>query len=401
MSNNLNIDTMDGYEFESFVGDLLRKMGFDVEHTALSGDGGIDLIAHSHELIFKGKYLIQCKRYAGTIGEPAIRDLYGVVLSQNANKGILMTNSSFTKQAKYFADGKNIELIDGNGLNTLILKYFGNEIALASINENQTTHFTSISGFDNEIYSFLKNRIETDKRNEEAYFGLFTFLYSYIANKELEIMYSGLINECLHLSEEIMKRFGARGNIGKFTKEAFTEINSFLSALLGDIAQAFEITKFANLQKIATYHFGPSFDPERWTDNLFSGLTKETEGYFGTIFLRNFFVIYNYLEFSTGCKYVENLFDEGFTKSLNSCFSSSDFEITNISMEEYKTKLNSIYSGDDKALYIPKSYSIRKDGGFIHYSKDLFINVDQIISKWSTTIDLDKQKQKIQFLMTI
>jgi len=152
MANNLNIDTMDGYEFEYFVGNLLRKMGFEVEQTALSGDGGVDIIAHSHELIFKGKYLVQCKRYTGTIGEPTIRDLYGVVLSQNANKGILITNSFFTQQAKHFAEGKNIELLDGNELNTLILKYFGEENSLASINENQTAYFTSISCFDIEIW---------------------------------------------------------------------------------------------------------------------------------------------------------------------------------------------------------------------------------------------------------
>ena len=71
---------------------------------------------------------VKCKRYSGKVGEPAIRDLYGVVVSQNANKGFLVTNSSFSQQAQNFAEGKNIELIDGNILNSLIKKHLPDDI---------------------------------------------------------------------------------------------------------------------------------------------------------------------------------------------------------------------------------------------------------------------------------
>lgn len=98
-------------------------MGFETETTKASGDGGIDLIAYNRQPLLSGKYIIQCKRYTGSVGEPIIRDLYGVVMSEWANKGILMTTGTFTKSAKNFADGKPIELIDGVAMQNLFSQY--------------------------------------------------------------------------------------------------------------------------------------------------------------------------------------------------------------------------------------------------------------------------------------
>ena len=112
-----------GILFEGQILKLLQKMGFDAELTKASGDGGIDIIAHKHDDIVGGKFVIQCKDWSNAVGEPAVRDLYGVVMSEKANKGILITNSSFTSQAYQFAKGKNIELIDGERLSELYMKY--------------------------------------------------------------------------------------------------------------------------------------------------------------------------------------------------------------------------------------------------------------------------------------
>lgn len=112
-----------GVVFEKQVLELLRKMGFDAEMTKTSGDGGIDIIAHKHDDIVGGKYIIQCKNWANPVGEPPIRDLFGVVVAENANKGILITQSSFTAQALEFAKGKHLELINGEKLSQLFNKY--------------------------------------------------------------------------------------------------------------------------------------------------------------------------------------------------------------------------------------------------------------------------------------
>lgn len=119
-----DINSLSGVEFEMVCKKLLENMGFAVETTKTSGDGGIDLIAYNSQTLLSGKYIIQCKRYTGSVGEPIIRDLYGVVTSERANKGILMTSGVFTKQAQIFADGKPIELIDGVKLRDLLQDYY-------------------------------------------------------------------------------------------------------------------------------------------------------------------------------------------------------------------------------------------------------------------------------------
>lgn len=119
-----NINSLSGIEFEMVCKKLLENMGFTVETTKTSGDGGIDLIAYNSQPLLSGKYIIQCKRYTGSVGEPVIRDLYGVVTSERANKGILMTSGVFTKQAQVFAHGKPIELIDGVKLKELLSDFY-------------------------------------------------------------------------------------------------------------------------------------------------------------------------------------------------------------------------------------------------------------------------------------
>ena len=122
-SIGVDVDKLSGIEFENVCQVLVEKMGFTTQTTKASGDGGIDLIAYNHQPLLSGKYIIQCKRYAGSVGEPIIRDLYGVIMSERANKGILMTTGHFTKSAISFAEGKPIELIDGIKLKELLTQY--------------------------------------------------------------------------------------------------------------------------------------------------------------------------------------------------------------------------------------------------------------------------------------
>lgn len=117
-----DLNSLSGTEFEELCAALIVDLGFQIEMTKTSGDGGIDIIANSNLPLIKGKYIIQCKRYSGTVGEPILRDLYGVVTSERANKGILMTTGTFTRNAIAFAEGKPLELIDIYGIQALISK---------------------------------------------------------------------------------------------------------------------------------------------------------------------------------------------------------------------------------------------------------------------------------------
>jgi hypothetical protein len=120
-----NIDSIDGHEFEDLVDNLIKRMGFITDERKPSADGGIDIKAINENPILRGKYIIQCKRYSKPIGVSTIRELFGVVTSEKANKGILITNSTFTQSSKEFAYEKPIELIDGANLVELLNEYIG------------------------------------------------------------------------------------------------------------------------------------------------------------------------------------------------------------------------------------------------------------------------------------
>lgn len=162
MENYNDINSMSGIEFEFLCKTLLEKMGFETVTTKASGDGGIDLIAYNHQPILSGKYIIQCKRYSGSVGEPIIRDLYGVVTSERANKGILITSGYFTSSAIKFANDKPIELIDGNKLNALLNNY-----GLANFNEinNRNGHY--FGSFSIE-YTKYKSSLKENPLDYEA-----------------------------------------------------------------------------------------------------------------------------------------------------------------------------------------------------------------------------------------
>jgi hypothetical protein len=105
-------------EFQSFVWMVFRRLDYTIEETPFVQDGGVD-----GTLVRNGtRTVLQCKRYRGDVGEPAVRDLYGTYLHQKANGAILVTTGGVTRPARKFAEGKNIEFIDGRALLALLAK---------------------------------------------------------------------------------------------------------------------------------------------------------------------------------------------------------------------------------------------------------------------------------------
>lgn len=105
-------------QFERLCQRLLRELGFiNVEVTGRTNDGGIDgrgIIKLGGVLSFH--VIFQAKRYKGSVSSSVIRDFRGA-MSGRADKGLVMTTGSFTREAKKEAirDGATpIDLIDGN-----------------------------------------------------------------------------------------------------------------------------------------------------------------------------------------------------------------------------------------------------------------------------------------------
>ncbi len=111
-----NIMELTPFEFEGLVTNLFSSMGLDTKQTRSSRDGGVDAVAFDQRPVLGGKVVIQAKRYKNTVGVAAVRDLYGTMMNEGANKGILVTTAGFGPDAFEFARDKPIELIDGSGL---------------------------------------------------------------------------------------------------------------------------------------------------------------------------------------------------------------------------------------------------------------------------------------------
>lgn len=117
IDETINLAAMDWSDFEHLVRQVFEhefsSTGTEVRVTQASRDGGVDAIVHDPDPIKGGKIVIQAKRYTSTVDVAAVRDLYGTLVNEGAMKGILVTTSQFGPDARKFAQGKPITLIDG------------------------------------------------------------------------------------------------------------------------------------------------------------------------------------------------------------------------------------------------------------------------------------------------
>lgn len=109
-------------EFERLCAEIFRRRGYKVELTASGGDYGADVIARKKGLTL----IIGAKRYAkeNKVGNRWVQQLLGAMPHFDAGQAVLITTSTFTKQAIEQAEGCPIELIDGEELKIIIRKYW-------------------------------------------------------------------------------------------------------------------------------------------------------------------------------------------------------------------------------------------------------------------------------------
>lgn len=105
-------------EFELLVGHIYQRRGYQVTLSAGTGsDGGVDLrLSKGDEKVF-----VQCKCWnSSDVGVKDIREFFGVLISEKADRGIFVTTGAFTRDALAFSAGKPIEMIDEAKLGHLI-----------------------------------------------------------------------------------------------------------------------------------------------------------------------------------------------------------------------------------------------------------------------------------------
>lgn len=103
------IDDLSWQQFELLIGEAFRRKGYSNNETGGKGaDGGIDLILRKEG----EKYLVQCKHWRSLkMGLPVVREFFGAMAAEGAAGGYVVTSGLFTKEAKAFASGRNIDFI--------------------------------------------------------------------------------------------------------------------------------------------------------------------------------------------------------------------------------------------------------------------------------------------------
>lgn len=126
------VSEMDPSDFEQLIIDLLVQMGYGQGRNEMakalggSGDGGVDGVVHQDPLGLDRIY-IQAKRYkdGNSVGPDAVNSFIGALNVKKANKGLIVTTSGFTKQAKEHVAASSVHVVavDGATLADLMVRY--------------------------------------------------------------------------------------------------------------------------------------------------------------------------------------------------------------------------------------------------------------------------------------
>lgn len=108
---------LDGPEFENYVALVLRDNGFKhVEVTRTSGDQGVDILAQRGGKL----YGIQCKNYAGAVGNAAVQEAYAGAQFYGCDEAAVICPGEFTRSARELAASTGVLLWDGKRLSHMM-----------------------------------------------------------------------------------------------------------------------------------------------------------------------------------------------------------------------------------------------------------------------------------------
>ena len=122
--------------FELLLLETFRKSGYGGKNTQEYGDYGADLLLVKDNV----KYVVQAKRWNQKIGVKAIQEIVAAIKYYKADKGMVITNNYFTKNAENLARSNEIELWDRNKLIPFISQVSGQDLAKAIPEEESIVH---------------------------------------------------------------------------------------------------------------------------------------------------------------------------------------------------------------------------------------------------------------------
>jgi restriction system protein len=106
----LTLEDLSWENFELLAGEIFRRKGFEVEiSSGLGADGGKDLTLRRDGEV----RLVQCKRLRpeNKVSVMDMREFYGLIVAEQAKRGIFLTTGLYSRDAREFAEGKPIKLL--------------------------------------------------------------------------------------------------------------------------------------------------------------------------------------------------------------------------------------------------------------------------------------------------
>ena len=121
---------MNGRNYEKAVARYLKHHGFyGVKVTKGSGDYGVDVLARK----IGHKYAVQCKYYSRPVGVSAVQQVVAGMAYHECDRGLVVTNTTFTRQAKELAELNGIDLISKVSPYNGVMRAFFNIITTAAL----------------------------------------------------------------------------------------------------------------------------------------------------------------------------------------------------------------------------------------------------------------------------
>ncbi len=112
IENNTSTKNNENYKkgiiFENHCMEILKKNGWKVKETPITGDQGVDLIASIDNL----RICIQCKNHKKAVGNNAVQEISAGKLYWKGTHAVLVSKSGFTKSAQKLARANKVKLIN-------------------------------------------------------------------------------------------------------------------------------------------------------------------------------------------------------------------------------------------------------------------------------------------------
>ena len=109
-------------EFEEMVAELIVPLGYsNVRVVGGAADLGVDVLCRDRQ---GRKVAIQCKRYqrSNDVSSPEVQKFIGSMVVHQAERGIIVTTSTFSAPARDLARDQGIRLIDGAELTRMLAR---------------------------------------------------------------------------------------------------------------------------------------------------------------------------------------------------------------------------------------------------------------------------------------